>query len=185
MARAVAPDFSTLSVAILGAECTGKSELARALAAHFAGLGRSVHTVPEVLREWCAAHERTPLAHEQAAIAAEQARRALAAPPADVLIADTTPLMTAVYSDIYFGDTALYAAAIQDQQRYNVTLLTSTDLPWVADGVQRDGLAQQQRVQARLKEVLSDANVRFHPIKGLGDARFQSAVNILTSCMRT
>lgn len=177
MASAVAPDFSTLRVAILGAECTGKSELAQALAAHFAGLGRSVHTVPEVLREWCAAHGRTPLAHEQAAIAAEQARRVLAAPPTEVLIADTSPLMTAVYSDIYFGDTALYAAALTHQQRFNVTLLASTDVPWVADGVQRDGLAQQQRVQARLREVLLAAQLPFHEVVGLGEARLRSALS--------
>jgi HTH-type transcriptional regulator, transcriptional repressor of NAD biosynthesis genes len=177
MASAATPDFSTFSVAILGAECTGKSELAQALAAHFLGLGRSVHTVPEVLREWCAAHARTPLAHEQATIAAEQARRVLAAPPTDLLIADTTPLMTAVYSDIYFGDTTLYAAAISHQQRFNLTLLASTDVPWVADGVQRDGLAQQQRVQERLREVLIEANVPFHEVVGLGSARLRSALS--------
>ncbi len=177
MASAAAPDFSTVSVAILGAECTGKSALAQALAAHFEGLGRSVHSVPEVLREWCAARQRTPLAHEQAAIAAEQARRVLAAPPTEVLIADTTPLMTAVYSDIYFGDTALYAAALTHQQRFNVTLLASTDVPWVADGVQRDGIAQQQRVQARLREVLLAALLPFHEVAGLGEARLRSALS--------
>jgi HTH-type transcriptional regulator, transcriptional repressor of NAD biosynthesis genes len=177
MTSAAAPGFSTFSIAILGAECTGKSELAQALAAHFARHGRSVHCVPEYLREWCAAQQRTPLAHEQAAIATEQARRVLTAPPTDLLIADTTPLMTAVYSDIYFGDTALYAAAIRHQQRFNLTLLANTDVPWVADGVQRDGLAQQLRVQARLREVLLAAQLPFHEVAGLGAARLRSALS--------
>jgi nicotinamide riboside kinase len=168
--------MATLSIAILGAECTGKSTLAHALASHFTDLGRSVHAVPEYLREWCAAHNRTPLAHEQATIAAEQAQRVLAAPPVDVLIADTTPLMTAVYSDIYFGDTALYPAAIHHQQRFNITLLASTDLPWTADGVQRDGVAQQRCVQARLQAVLVTAKLPFQVVAGLGQARLRSAL---------
>ena len=57
-------------VALLGAECTGKSTLAEALARRF-----SAGLVTEYLREWCDTHGRTPHQHEQAHIAAEQARR--------------------------------------------------------------------------------------------------------------
>jgi nicotinamide riboside kinase len=168
-----------LRIAILGAECTGKSELSQALAAHFAGLERSVHGVPEYLREWCDAHGRTPLAHEQAAVAAEQARRVLAAPPVDVLIADTTPLMTAVYSDIYFDDASLYASAWLHQQQFTLTLLAATDVPWTADALQRDGTVLQARVQARLRQALVQAGLGFHEVTGLGQARLSSALNAI------
>ena len=57
-------------VSLLGAECTGKSTLAEALAKHF-----SAGLVTEYLREWCDAHGRTPQQPEQAHIAAEQAAR--------------------------------------------------------------------------------------------------------------
>ncbi|MFZ8480597.1 AAA family ATPase, partial [Staphylococcus aureus] len=82
----------------LGAECTGKSTLAAALARHCnAGL------VSEYLREWCDAHGRTPLRHEQAHIAAEQAARIDAAARQHALVfCDTTPLITALCSEHYF-----------------------------------------------------------------------------------
>ena len=56
-------------IAIVGAESTGKTTLAAALAQRLAAdTGRSVAWVPEVLREWCAHSGRTPLVHEQASI---------------------------------------------------------------------------------------------------------------------
>ena len=45
-----------MKISVLGAESTGKTELTRALAAHFEAAGRSVTSVPEVLREWCEAY---------------------------------------------------------------------------------------------------------------------------------
>ena len=64
-----------------------------------------------MLREFCDAHGRTPHRDEQAGIAAEQtARIAAAAARADVVVADTSAIMIAVYSEIVFGDTSLYAA---------------------------------------------------------------------------
>ena len=168
--------MASLRIAIVGAECTGKSELALALAGHFAAQGRSIHIVPEYLREWCDTHKRTPLAHEQAGIATEQARRTLAAPCVDVLIADTTGLMTAVYSDVYFGDKALYPASVSHQQLFDLTLLTNTDLPWRADGIQRDGIVQQQSVDKRLREVLTAERLSFYEILGLERERLNSVV---------
>ena len=53
-----------------------------------------------------------PRRDEQAALAAEQSRRIEAAAAAhDIVIADTTALMIAVYSEQVFGDRSLYAAA--------------------------------------------------------------------------
>jgi nicotinamide riboside kinase len=139
-----------LIVALLGAECTGKSTLAEALAAHFnAGL------VTEYLREWCDAHGRTPQEHEQAHIAAEQAARIDAAARQHTLvIADTTPLITALCSEHYFNDTSLTADALGFQGRCDVTLLCAPDLPWQADGIQRDGPGVREAFDARLRSTL-------------------------------
>ena len=59
-------------IALLGAESTGKSHLATALAERLRSQGLSTVVVPEVLRGWCEREGRTPRAHEQAAIALEQ-----------------------------------------------------------------------------------------------------------------
>ena len=65
-----------LVIAVLGAESTGKTTLARSLADELARrTGLRAAWVPETLREWCDRTGRTPAAHEQADIAAEQHRR--------------------------------------------------------------------------------------------------------------
>ena len=115
-------------IAIVGAESTGKSWLVTALAEVLRARGQTVHTVPETLRLWCEREGRTPLAHEQAAIAQAQAEAVLACTGGTVL-ADTTPLMTAVYSEHFFGDAQLTADALAHQRLYSHTLVTGLDLP--------------------------------------------------------
>ena len=61
-------------VALLGAESTGKTTLARDIGAALAARGLRVEVVGEVLREFCDTHARTPRRDEQAAIAAAQTR---------------------------------------------------------------------------------------------------------------
>ena len=60
-----------MRIALLGAESTGKTALAEALAAHFNESGRTAIAVPEVLREWCMQRGREPRPQEQLAIARE------------------------------------------------------------------------------------------------------------------
>jgi DNA replication protein DnaC len=78
-------------IALLGAESTGKTQLALALGEQLVAQGQRVRVIPEVLREWCEREGRTPRADEQVAIAEEQARRVLTPQDVDVVIADTTP----------------------------------------------------------------------------------------------
>jgi nicotinamide riboside kinase len=117
-------------IALLGAESTGKTVLAGALAGALATPARRVAVVAEYLREFCDRHGRTPRPDEQAHIAAEQTRRINAAAQShDIVIADTTAVMIAVYSEHVFGDTGLYASALAAHARCNLTLLTALDLP--------------------------------------------------------
>ena len=62
----------TLRVAIVGAESTGKTTLAHALAQRLAAdTGLRTTWVPEHLRAWCSERGRTPRPGEQPAIARE------------------------------------------------------------------------------------------------------------------
>lgn len=168
-----------MKIALLGAESTGKTELAQALVRHLHAQGRPAHLVPEVLREWCNRQGRTPQPHEQAAIAHEQAQRVASAPPGAVVVADTTPLMTAVYSELLFADRSLYPMALAHQRSYHFTLLTGLDLPWVADGLQRDGPHVREPVDALVRAALAGAGIGFHTIYGHGSARLSNAVNAI------
>lgn len=165
-----------VAIALLGAESTGKTTLANALVQALRGVGQKVVLVPEYLREWCDLEGRVPRADEQVHIAHEQARRVDAVQDADIVIADTAPVLTAVYSDKLFGDLSLYPFALEHQRRYAATLLTGLDLPWVADGLQRDGPHLRSTIDAGVRAALADAALAWRVVYGGGDNRLASAL---------
>lgn len=172
-------------LALLGAESTGKSTLASQLTEALSNRGQRVLRVDEYLREFCDRAGRTPLQSEQVAIAAEQSRRIQAAtgaptdgsPAPDWVVADTTALLTAVYSETVFGDRSLYTEAVQVHARQvDLTLLTALDLPWQADGLQRDGPQVRAPVDALLRGALVQAGIGFSVVAGHGPQRLAAAM---------
>lgn len=166
-----------MKIALLGAESTGKTQLAGELAAHLRSQGKSVAVVPEVLREWCQREGRTPRPEEQLPIAQEQERRVdEAAGRAEIVISDTTALMVAIYSAMLFEDGTLYRFALDRQRSYDFTLLTGLDLPWVADGLQRDGAHVREPVDALIRAALARAKVPYRLVYGSGKERLANAL---------
>ncbi len=164
-------------VALVGAESTGKSTLSFALARALTARGHRVAVVDETLRSFCDREGRTPRRDEQRALADAQTRRIeTAARDHDIVVADTTALMTAVYSDRVFGDTSLYADAEARQRRCRITLLTALDLPWQADGLQRDGPHVREPIDALIRAALARAGCAFAVVGGAGGARLASAL---------
>jgi len=176
----------TLKIAIVGAESTGKSTLAEALAEALAdATGLACAAVPEWLRLWCDREGRTPLPHEQAAIAAEQHARIDAAARCNaVVVCDTTALMTAVYSRLLFDDRSLDALAVAYQRGMAITLLTALDLPWLADGLQREGPHVQAPVDSGVRELLITHGLPWALVAGRGPARLQAAMDAVAPLMR-
>ena len=174
-------------IALLGAESTGKSQLANGLAKALCSGGRSVQLVSEYLREWCELHGRVPLQSEQSAIAKAQSDRIQASSERgfDVVIADTTAVMTAVYSDYVFEDRGVYADAIGVHKIYDLTLLMGLDVPWVADGIQRDGPHVRDAVDSLIRQALQKSGISAPTIYGLGESRLQVALTIVYQAMQT
>ena len=170
-----------MKIAILGAECSGKTTLAKRLAAELTRQGFSACFVGEALREWCDRNQRTPKANEQTDIAKLQIQRIQDAPAVDYLIADTTALITAIYSEIIFNDPSLYPLALENQQSFDLTLVMGLDLLWVADGIQRDGVAIQSEFDAKLRLVLQRQGIGFSVIYGSGDERFNNAMTAVAT----
>lgn len=169
-----------LVVAVLGAESTGKTTLVHQLAQALRERGHPTAVVPEVLREFCEAHGRTPQAHEQRNLALAQTQRIDAAKQmASVVLADTSALMTAVYSELIFQDASLYPLAVQAHRSVDLTLLTALDLPWVSDGIQRDGEHVRVPVDALLRRSLLDAGIGHSVVSGQGEVRLQSALGVV------
>jgi nicotinamide riboside kinase len=178
---------SAIVIAVLGAESTGKSTLAVALAQHIVTqTGLSAIHVDEHLRSWCEREGRTPRVDEQHGIArTQQERIADAAASHDVVVADTTALMIAVYSRYVFGDRSLdewaaqaHAASVQH------TLLSALDLPWVPDGLQREGDHVRAPIDALVRELLTTHRIAWSLVAGQGADRVQCAFDAVAPLLR-
>jgi nicotinamide riboside kinase len=171
-----------LRVAVIGAECTGKTWLCNALAERHGGLW-----VPEELREFVARTGRGPQVHEQVDVMREQVKRetealARAARTASPLVAfDSAPLATALYSRMYFGDDSLLSEAVRHHHaRYDATLLADVDLAWEPDGLQRDGPELRARFHALLVGCLAEHRIAHTLIQGVGENRLAAAQRALS-----
>ena len=165
-----------LTVALVGAESTGKTTLSLQLAAALRGRGLRATAVPEVLRAWCERERRDPRPEEHLQVARDQ--EALVDGPAqdhDVVIADTTALVVLAYSGLAFPDHPLHRFAIERQRAYGLTLLAGLDLPWTPDGLRRDAATREQ-VDAQLRGLLQQHGIAYRVVYGQGDERLQQAL---------
>lgn len=173
-----------LAICLIGAECTGKTTLAKSLAEHFDGLW-----VDEYLRTFCAEHGRTPAREEQSLIletqVAHEAEALILARDENkaFVLCDTAPLLTAIYSEFVFADRSLYGQAHALHARYALTLNLSPDIPWIADGIQRDGAHVRIPVQAMIERELASLGMPYACIGGVGDARLQAATAALQALL--
>lgn len=171
-------------ITVAGAESTGKSTLAAALAAHL-----GVAWVDEYARDYCAAHGNDLNAEQLLHIAKQQdqlIREAMASATADApcVIADTDAIVTAVWVglsgeaiDPWYDDGPLTA---------DLYLVTANDLVWQDDGVriQRDPAARD-RFRAALIAEIDRRGLAWLPVAGEGDARRASAIAAVTTALPT
>jgi HTH-type transcriptional regulator, transcriptional repressor of NAD biosynthesis genes len=167
--------FLVPRIVILGAESTGTTTLAQALALHY-----RTEWVPEYGREYC---ERLPdlFTHawrtaEFLAIAREQNRREdlaarTAGPP---LICDTDALATGVWHERYVGRRSADVEALSHGRRCAGTIVTDVDIPFVQDGL-RDGEAIRGAMHARFVDRLREAGRPFRVVSGGHAARLEAA----------
>ncbi|QYF92444.1 ATP-binding protein [Massilia sp. PAMC28688] len=150
-------------VAILGAESSGKSTLAEALARRYDTLW-----VPEYLREFVDREGRVPFEQDQYGIARVQMERedAAAAHANRFLFCDTTPLMTALYSRWYWGRVDDELAQLALRHDYAYTLVTAPDTPWQADGLQRESEQVRQQVHEQVIERLAERGIAYQLVGG-------------------
>jgi NadR type nicotinamide-nucleotide adenylyltransferase len=163
-------------IAILGAESSGKSTLAAGLAERYGTLW-----VPEYLREFVDTHGRVPREEDQFGIARTQLEREQQGAPRAhrFLFCDTTPLMTAVYSRIYWQRVDAQLEALARGHDYALTLVTALDTPWVADGLQRESEAVRQSVHRLLLETLDERAIPFVLLEGSLPHRLRQVEDLL------
>jgi NadR type nicotinamide-nucleotide adenylyltransferase len=163
------------TICLHGAESTGKTVLAGRLAAHF-----GTALVPEYGRIWAETHGTDFAMTDLVTIAQTHdamTEAALARSPAPVIL-DTDPLMTAVWADMLFGTRDPWFDAWQ--RTADLYLLLETDLPWMEDGTRLFGTsAARAKFQALSRAELERRGVRWVRVGGLGEARFENALNAI------
>jgi HTH-type transcriptional regulator, transcriptional repressor of NAD biosynthesis genes len=143
-------------VCAVGAESTGTTTIARDLADHYQTVW-----VPEYGREYYerrvgnARADNAWTTDEFVHIAHEQARiEELGAMAADrVLVCDTDPFATEIWHERYVGAASPEVAEIAAGRRYDLYLLTGTDISFVQDGY-RDGEAIRDWMHRRFRDEL-------------------------------
>lgn len=165
-------------VVVLGAESTGTTTLAMALAEHY-----DTTWVPEYGREYSIAKmdcgDVEWHTSEFVQIAEEQSRREdLAARDANrLLICDTDAFTTCLWHERYIGYWSPEVAKVADRRHPDLYLLTDVDIPFVQDGY-RDGEHIRDDMHKRFLEELQVAGTPFAVLSGSHDNRLDAATRL-------
>lgn len=167
-------------VCVLGAESTGTSTLAQALAEHYESI-----CVPEYGRKFCEerlnsglpldwrTEDFVEIALEQQALEDRTARECGA-----VLICDTDALATAVWHERYLGEPSPEVESLAAARTYALYILTSDDIPFVQDGT-RDGEHVRRWMTERFREVLEARSEPWIEVTGSHENRLRAAVRAI------
>jgi NadR type nicotinamide-nucleotide adenylyltransferase len=164
-------------VIVIGAESTGTTTLAHALADHFGTLW-----VQEFGREWsevrlgglaAAWHtaEFDLIALEQSRREDEAARRA----PVPLVIGDTDALATTIWHERYVGGHSASVELLARARQPDLYILTGDEIPFVQDGM-RDGEHLRTWMAERFRAVLGAGPTAWIEVRGSEAQRLERAV---------
>jgi len=174
------------TVVVTGSECTGKTTLAAELAAQF-GAPWSREFAREYVDTKQApldASDVEPIARGQ--VAGERAADdAAASRGSRLVIRDTDLLSTAVYSQHYYFHCPAWVAESAREQLGDLYLLLCPDVPWIADGLQRDRPDDQARARMHdlFRSALTAAGALVVEIRGSWAERKSQAAAAITAAI--
>lgn len=172
-------------VCVLGAESSGTTTLARALARHY-----RTAWVPEYGRWYWEGRRYTPGAAvweavEFARIARGQVRwEDDLAPLANrLLVCDTDPLATLVWQWRYLGAVSAEVEELAARSRCELYLLTEPDFAFVQDGT-RESESERERMHDRFRDALETSGRPFLRLAGDPETRLAEAVRRVDPLLR-
>jgi len=177
-------------VCVLGAESTGTTTLAEALAGHY-----GCRWVPEYGRAYCAERlaeapsiawrsaDFTHIAERQLADEDAAARDA-AESGQRMLICDTDALATSIWHERYLGVPSAAVTGLAAARRYALYVLTADDIPFVQDGT-RDGEAIRGWMTARFREALAVRQEPWIEVRGTRATRLATATERIDTLLAT
>ena len=169
-----------IKVVLFGPESTGKTTLAKQLAAHY-----KTHWVPEYMREYLeekwenkgelvTKEDLIPIAKGQLNLEKQIAKKS-----DNLLFLDTNLLELKVYSEYYYDgycpEEIKYEAT---RNNYSIYLLTYIDTPWETD-VLRDRPYNREEMFSIFEAELKTQGFPYKVLKGNEIERFNKAVEII------
>lgn len=161
-----------LKIALVGPECTGKTELATFLSGHFQTLW-----VPEYARSYL---DQLPLPYEEADLLhiaqgqLQQEDKLL--PQANrLLICDTTLLVVKIWSEFVYGHCDPKILQLHATRTYDLYLLTYIDIAW-EDDPQREHPTRRTELWDIYQHELKQMNVPWVDIRGDRSSRQDQAI---------
>lgn len=159
-------------IAIVGPECTGKTDLSMALAEYY-----KTAWVPEYARGYLERLERPYNQADLYTIAQWQLfmEDELALQANTVLICDTDLTVIKVWSEFKYGQCDPKIVAMMQARTYDLHLLTGIDIPWENDP-QREHPDKREYFYSIYKRELEEQHVNLVEIQGDRKARLDQAV---------
>ena len=160
-------------IVVTGSESSGKTTLARRLAAVL-----RVQWIPEYSRDYAESLTRALTADDVEPIARGQMTREdqiLGAASSSMIVLDTDLVSTTVYAEHYYGQCPAW---IKDEARRRLGalyLLALPDLPWEADGV-RDQRFARMELHTQFIARLREFGALVLEVGGSGPRRLENAV---------
>lgn len=171
-------------VVVLGAESTGSTTLARALAGYY-----RTRWVPEYGRTWSQIRpgglEAPWHTAEFDLIAAEhlrQERDAMATAPIPLVISDTDVRATSIWHERYMGRPSPSVIRQAGRWRPDLYLLTGDEIPFVQDGM-RDGEHLRHDMHQRFRDVLAGQETPWTEVHGSLRDRVRASVELIDAVM--
>jgi nicotinamide riboside kinase len=175
---------SIIKIALVGPESTGKTTLAKQLAAHF-----DTVWAPEFAREYlqnkldetgqtCEPEDLLPIAIGQVKLENDSLLTAN-----ELLFCDTNVMVTKVFSEMYYNycDPALDKAA--RKHKYDLIFLTDVDVPWEKDDL-RDKPTDREETFTIFKNALIENNKPFITLSGASESRLEKAIISINNLMK-
>jgi NadR type nicotinamide-nucleotide adenylyltransferase len=162
-------------IAIIGPECTGKSELSKFLADYYKTVW-----IPEYAREYLDSlgrpyEERDLLNIAQGQLRSEDEWEQSAH---DVMICDTNLYVIKIWSIVKFGTCDPHILNAIATRKYDLYLLTYVDILWEDDPLREHPDKRQQLYDFYLSEMINQP-VPFVQIKGAREQRRESAITAI------
>jgi HTH-type transcriptional regulator, transcriptional repressor of NAD biosynthesis genes len=166
----VRPYFVKL-ICLYGPESTGKSTLAKKLAADY-----KTHAVPEVAREMITSNRFTVEDIIKIGYAQTERVKDLRKKANKFLFCDTDLITTQIYCRHYLNVIPPILHELEKEICYDQYFLLYPDVPWVADGL-RDLGQQRSAMFDVFKSELDSRSIPYHLIDGSWSAREQRVFN--------